>query len=380
MFVLAINDSFTELNIYLTLRCYFCKKDIMKVITYKNIAFIIAILGAILQSIGFVVVVFFNNSNRINESVLFVLITFVLLFATSYYLVIYYIRRKIQPIYKAIQTSSTSTYDKFNNDLYVESNIISSVSSDVTDWIQDKKKEIDVLKKQETYRKEYIGNVSHELKTPIFNIQGYIETLIDGGMNDSEINTKYLERASKAVDRMISIVEDLETISGLEAGNLVLNYENFDFFALCNEVIDAQEMLAKSKNIRVILKTKDMPALLVSADRKRISQVVTNLVVNSIKYGIDGGVTKIKYYDMESSILVEIKDNGIGIGQEDLKRVFERFYRVDKSRSRSQGGTGLGLSIVKHIIEAHNQTINVKSEPQVGTSFTFTINKAQIKK
>jgi len=352
----------------------------MKVISYKNIALIIAMLGVILQSIAIIVLAVSKNSNHINEAVLLVLITFALLFATSYYLIIYYIRRKIQPIYKAIQTSSTSTFDKFNKDVYIESNIISSVSSDVTDWIQDKKKEIDILKKQETYRKDYIGNVSHELKTPIFNIQGYIETLIDGGLNDPNINTKYLERASKAVDRMISIVKDLETISGLEAGNLTLYFENFDFLALCSEVIDAQDMLAKSRNIQVQVKTKNDNPLFVSADRKRIAQVITNLIVNSITYGKDGGTTTIEFYDMESSILVEIRDNGIGIEQDDLKRIFERFYRVDKSRSRSQGGTGLGLSIVKHIIEAHNQTINVKSEPQNGTSFTFTLDKALIKK
>jgi len=352
----------------------------MRIITYKNIAVIIAMLGVLLQSVGFIVLAFSNSINHISEIVLLVLITFVLLYAISYYLIIYYIKRKIKPIYKAIQTSSTSTYDKFKTDVFIESNIISSVSSDVTDWIQDKKKEIDILKKQESYRKEYIGNVSHELKTPIFNIQGYVETLIDGGLDDPNINMKYLERASKAVDRMISIVKDLETISGLEAGNLVLNFENFDLLTLCNEVIDAQEMLAKSRNIQVIIKPGFLTMTTVNADRKRIAQVVTNLIVNSITYGKDEGITKIGFYDMESSILVEIKDNGIGIEQDDMKRIFERFYRVDKSRSRNQGGTGLGLSIVKHIIEAHNQTINVKSEPQGGTSFTFTLNKAQIKK
>jgi len=352
----------------------------MKVISYKNIALIIALLGVVLQGVGFIFLAFSDNSNHINEIVLLVLITFVLLFATSYYLITYYIKRKIQPIYKAIQTSSTSTYDKFKTDVFVESNIISTVSSDVTDWIQDKKKEIDTLKKQETYRKEYIGNVSHELKTPIFNIQGYVETLLDGGLEDETINKKYLERASKAVDRMISIVKDLETISGLEVGNLTLQYENFDLLNLCNEVIDAQEMLAKSRNIQVHIKAKHEMSLIVNADRKRIAQVITNLVVNSINYGKEGGVTKLGFYDMESSILVEIKDSGIGIHQDDLKRIFERFYRVDKSRSRNQGGTGLGLSIVKHIIEAHNQTINVKSEPQEGTSFTFTLDKALIKK
>ena len=352
----------------------------MKIITYKNIATIIAILGVLLQSIAYILLSIKLDASHISKAVLLDLITFALLYAISYYLITYYIKRKIQPIYKAIQTSLTSTYDKFKTDVYAESNIISSVSSDVTDWIQDKKKEIDTLKRQELYRKEYVGNVSHELKTPIFNIQGYIETLIDGGLDDPQINKKYLERASKAVDRMISIVKDLETISGLEAGNVTLVYDNFELIALCNEIIEAQEMLAKTRNIQVLINNKFDSPLWVNADRKRIAQVVTNLVVNSITYGKDGGTTSINFYDMESSILVEIQDNGIGIEQTDLKRVFERFYRVDKSRSRNQGGTGLGLSIVKHIIEAHNQTINVKSDTQSGTSFTFTLTKAQIKK
>ena len=353
----------------------------MKIISYKNIAFIIALLGLLLQSLSIFFVLYYTQSNTISLSVFLGLITFVLLFATSYYLIIYYINRKIKPIYKAIQTSgSTSTYDKFKTSVFDDSNIISSVSSDVTDWINNKKNEIDTLKKQETYRKEYIGNVSHELKTPIFNIQGYIETLLDGGLEDNEINKKFLERASKAVDRMISIVKDLETISGLEAGNLVLNYENFDLVTLCNEVIEAQEMLAKTRKIQVVIKSELSSPIIVCADRKRIAQVITNLIVNSIAYGKDGGLTKIVFYDMELSYLVEVKDSGIGIDQEDLKRIFERFYRVDKSRSRNQGGTGLGLSIVKHIIEAHNQSINVKSEPNAGTSFTFTLDKGQIKK
>lgn len=351
----------------------------MKVISYKNIAVIIACLGVILQTASIITIISLAGHLRISYSVLFALITFALLYATSYYLITYYIKRKIKPIYKAIQTSSTSTYDKFKHDVFADSNIISSVSSDVTDWIQEKKKEIDTLKSQELYRKEYVGNVSHELKTPIFNIQGYIETLIDGGIDDPEINKKFLTQASKAVNRMISIVKDLETISGLEVGKLILNFEDFDIVALCKEVFEAQEILAQTKNIKLHIKQGHDRPVMVHADKKWITQVVTNLVVNSIIYGKDSGTTKIAFYDMESSILVEVKDNGIGIEPDNQKRIFERFYRVDKSRSRNQGGTGLGLSIVKHIIEAHNQTINVKSEYNEGSSFTFTLNKSLLK-
>jgi len=254
-------------------------------------------------------------------------------------------------------------------------NLISNADKAVVKWAEEKAEEIEELKKLEKYRKEYIGNVSHELKTPIFSIQGYILTLLDGGLEDESINIKYLERADKAINRMISIIRDLEAISGLESGELSLQKENFNIVLLFKEVFEAQEWQASSRNIKLLFKHEYDKPIFVNADRKRIGQLITNLIVNSIKYGKEGGSTKVSFYDMDENILIEVKDDGIGISNDNLKRIFERFYRADKSRSREQGGTGLGLSIVKHIIEAHNQTINVKSELDRGTSFTFTLQK-----
>ncbi len=240
----------------------------------------------------------------------------------------------------------------------------------------ERAKEMEQMKSMETYRKEYLGNVSHELKTPIFNIQGYILTLLDGGIDDPVINRDYLKRSEKSVDRMISIVEDLQAITQLETGELELEQENFDVTALVKDVIDAQELRAKEKKINIVLRDAPANPVIVNADKFRIRQVLVNLVVNSVRYGREEGETRIKISDTGSRIHVEVADNGIGISKEHLPRVFERFYRADKSRSREMGGTGLGLSIVKHIIEAHGQTINVLSTDGVGSVFVFTLNKA----
>jgi two-component system, OmpR family, phosphate regulon sensor histidine kinase PhoR len=258
-------------------------------------------------------------------------------------------------------------------------NIIEKTNQEVLEWAENKTKEIDDLKKLEAYRREFLGNVSHELKTPIFNIQGYILTLLDGGMDDPQINRKYLERTEQSIDRMISIVEDLEAISRFETGELRLDFENFDIVSLANEVIEDLEIKAEKKNIRFYFaRNYDVP-IYVFADKQRIRQVLTNLMVNSIKYGTENGRTKISFFDMDENILIEITDSGVGIPREELPRVFERFYRGDRSRARKsgEGGSGLGLAIVKHIIEAHNQTINVRSTLGVGSTFAFTLRKGK---
>ena len=222
-----------------------------------------------------------------------------------------------------------------------------------------------------------MGNVSHELKTPIFNIQGYILTLLEGGLEDPNINKLYLTRAEKSIDRMISIVEDLESINKLETGELKPMFSVFDIVKLADEVLELEHPLSKERQISLISAYKTDKQLMVKADRKRITEVLTNLVVNGVKYGKTNGFVKVGFYDFDDKIMVEVSDNGIGIDKKDLSRIFERFFRVDKSRSREQGGTGLGLSIVKHIIEAHNQTINVQSVLNEGTTFTFTLEKAR---
>ena len=240
------------------------------------------------------------------------------------------------------------------------------------------KKEIqesEVMEGIDGYRKEFMGNVYHELKTPIFNMQGYILTLLDGGLEDESINKVYLKRAEKNINRMISIVEDLESISGLESGVLNLVIAKFDIRKLIADVYEATELRAAKQNIKLDLgRVKESDAI-VSADRKRIYQVINNLINNSISYGNRGGKTIISISSAGEKIIIEVKDNGIGMSETDIPRIFERFYRVDKSRSRDSGGTGLGLAIVKHIIEAHEQTVKVVSAPGKGSVFTFTLDK-----
>lgn len=250
---------------------------------------------------------------------------------------------------------------------------IELLQSEIMALADERKNEIERLKKLEMYRKEFLGNVSHELKTPIFNIQGYVLTLLDGGLEDKTINRNYLERAEKSVDRIIHIIEDLEAISQLETGELILEPERFEIITLVKEVVDAEEMRATTKGI--MLNVPGNKPVFVYADKFRIRQVLVNLIVNSIKYGREYGETKIALHEMDNMILIEVVDNGLGIAPEHLPRLFERFYRVDKSRSHDQGGTGLGLAIVKHIIEAHNQTIRVTSKEGIGTTFSFTLTK-----
>ena len=296
-------------------------------------------------------------------------------FALSFFLVKYYIDRfiysKLEPIYKTLNSFRGASAEGISAD-----DILEETNKRVEAWVNDRAAEISNLKKMERYRKEFIGNVSHELKTPVFNIQGYILTLLDGGLDDPNINELFLKRTEKSIDRMISIIEDLEAISKLESGEMKLNRKDTDLLKLIEDVFEMQEIRAKEK--KITLRTGDGfdKPVMVNVDKERMHQVLSNLIVNSINYGKKHGETVVNVYDMDTKLLVEIRDNGIGISEKHQPRIFERFYRVDKSRSREQGGTGLGLSIVKHIIEAHGQSINVSSEPGKGTSFTFTLQKS----
>ena len=241
-------------------------------------------------------------------------------------------------------------------------------------FINQSKKEVEIqtLKTLEKYRREFFGNVSHELKTPIFNIQGYVETLIDGALYDKTVNKKYLKRTSKSIDRLIYIIKDLESISQLESEELNLEISDWKLKTLITEVLEQFEIKAKKKKIK-LLHDKKSTNVMVRGDKDKISQVLSNLISNSIKYGKNGGFTKLGLHQTSEKSMVFIKDNGIGIAEKNINRLFERFYRVDKSRSREQGGTGLGLAIVKHIIEAHDQVVNVKSKVGKGTEFSFSI-------
>lgn len=256
-----------------------------------------------------------------------------------------------------------------------EPDFIHELDLTIERWSKERTAEIERLKKLENYRKEFLGNVGHELKTPIFNIQGYIMTLLDGGLEDPNINRAYLQRAEKSVNRMVSIVDDLEAITQLESGELDLEYDSFDLIELVKDVLVGQEYRAQSKKITLTLSYFQNKPVIVKGDKFRVRQVLTNLVVNSIKYGRDNGETTIRMKEVGDKVRVEVADNGIGISGEHLPRLFERFYRVDKSRSREMGGTGLGLAIVKHILEAHGQTIDVMSTVGAGSVFSFTLEK-----
>lgn len=302
-------------------------------------------------------------------------VVFALLALFSLYTIRSYVAYKLKPIYSIVFSRDVHTTEIADElkDKHVE-----KISEELTAWADDNDKEIARLKQTEKFRKQYLGNVAHELKTPIFNIQGYISTLLDGGLEDELINRKYLERAEKSIDRLINIVNDLDTISKLESDMNRLKNDKFDIVALAKEIADQLEIEASKRKIRISVKGADyLPSpFWVTADKHYIGQVLVNLIINSIHYGKEGGTTRIKFRDMMDKILVEVEDTGVGISKEDIPRIFERFYRVDKGRSREQGGTGLGLAIVKHIIEAHGERINVRSELGVGTTFAFTLKKA----
>lgn len=239
--------------------------------------------------------------------------------------------------------------------------------------IESREKEVKHFENLDSYRKEYLGNVSHELKTPVFNIQGYVDTLINGGLSDPLVNVDYLKRAEKSIDRLIHIIDDLETITQLESGELNLDFDDFDIANLCKDIYSSLELNAAKRNIKLELDKKYDKPVNVLADKFRIRQVLVNLITNSIKYGKDNGTTLVSLNYLNDDVVIEIKDDGDGIAKSHLPRIFERFYRIDKGRSREQGGTGLGLAIVKHIIEAHEKSIIVNSYIGKGTTFTFSL-------
>lgn len=306
-----------------------------------------------------------------------VVVTFGIVTFVSLFIIRKYVSYKLKPIYSIVLSRDVHTKEIFSE---LKDKKVENIGEELTAWADTNDKEIARLKEAERFRKQYLGNVAHELKTPIFNVQGYISTLLDGGLEDELINRTYLERAEKSIDRLINIVNDLDTISKLESSMNELHNEEFDVVALAKEIAEQTEMEADKKHIRISVKgAENLPSpFWVVADKHYVGQVFVNLIVNSIRYGKEGGLTRIRFRDMMDRILVEVEDNGLGIGKEDLPRVFERFYRTDKGRSREQGGTGLGLAIVKHIIEAHGERITVRSELGVGSTFSFTLRKANL--
>jgi len=328
----------------------------MKIKSSYSISILIAVFASITM------LVFTNETIGIKLLLFFICVT---LF--SYFLIRKYIQKRIEILYRTIQNQKLDITNSFD---------LETSEEDVKKWLSERSAEIEHLKDTEQFRRDFLGNVSHELKTPIFNIQGYVLTLLEGALEDKEINRKYLLRTEKSVERMISIVEDLESISHLETNVEKIKFEQFDIVATCSAVLDALEDKAKQNAISIIF-DKEYAPILVQADEQKISQVLTNLLVNSIKYGNQNGITKVHFFDMNDVLLVEVSDDGIGIEEPHLARLCERFYRVDDSRSREKGGTGLGLSIVKHIIESHQQTLNIRSTVGVGSTFSFTLKKAE---
>ncbi len=346
----------------------------MKTASPRQLALIISLFIALVCTLFVALSAYLFIGNNLLIMAVSLAFSFIISFALISYALNNFILEKINPIYKSLENIP---YTKKELKQKMEGkDVIQEVNSLVINYTQNRAKEIKKLRRLEKYRKEFLGNVSHELKTPIFNIQGYILTLLDGGLEDPEVNREYLERTEKSINRMISIIEDLESITKLETGELELQMEDFDIVQLIKDVFELQDINRSKYKINLTFeKNYDRP-IMVNADKTRITEVLNNLIVNSIYYGNKGGNTIVGIDELGDNILVEVKDDGIGIEESEISRIFERFYRTDKSRSRDRGGTGLGLAIVKHIIEAHNQTISVRSEQGVGTSFSFTLKKA----
>lgn len=306
-------------------------------------------------------------------------VTFVIMYWLYLYTLQRFIYRKIKLIYKFIyQTKATKKEEFFYNNILPQKSI-EEVSKDVQRWATQKKDEIDMLRANEQFRKEFLMNLAHELRTPIFTVQGYVDTLLGGAMDDPTVNTRFLTNTSKSIDRLVRLVDDLDEISKLESGRIPIIQETFGIQDLIRDIYEELSLKAKERNIQMQIKKGTEKMLEVYADKPKIKQVLTNLIENALKYGNDNSTITAGCYIMdERHVYVEISDDGPGIGEEHLTRIFERFYRADRSRSRTIGGTGLGLAIVKHIVEAHGQTVTVRSKLGVGSSFGFTLEKADL--
>ncbi len=303
----------------------------------------------------------------------FGLFIYVFSFFVIQYRVEHFVYRRIKKIYDnvSILDSSVLRSQAITTDM-------ETLTKEVQKFATHKKIEIESLKVREEYRREFLGNISHELKTPLFTVQSYLSTLLDGAINDKAVRTKYLERAEKGVERLIYIVKDLDMITKLETGDLHLNYSEFDIVQAVETVFELLEMRAEQKEISLIFDMKYGNPIMVYADQDRIVQLISNLVENSIKYGKDKGTTEVSIEDLvNNKIIVRVTDNGDGIKEKYVPRLFERFFRIDKSGARSVGGSGLGLSIVKHIVEAHEEHIYLESKYGYGSEFSFTLERAK---
>ena len=282
-----------------------------------------------------------------------------------------FILKKVKGIYSDLMPSGAS-----QNKMTIQSDM-EVLKKGLRKFADDKKLEIELLKDKENYRKEFIGNISHELKTPLFTIQGYVLTLLQGAVKDKEVRDKYLKRTAKGVERLIYVVKDLDLITQFESGIKSIDRTTFDIVKLIENVFDLLEMRAAKNQISLSFDKEYLEPIFVYADEERIQQVLTNLIINSLKYGIENGKTEVAIQELNmEKIVILVNDNGEGIAEEHIPRLFERFYRVDKTGNRKQGGSGLGLAIVKHIIEAHQEKLMVESTPGIGSDFSFTLQRA----
>ncbi len=340
----------------------------------SSIAFITSLLAAVsLTALMVLTAYLFGVSLSVWHVVVFLVLSFLVGWLIFYKSLQQFIYEKIKLIFRNMHDLKVG---KSAFELDMNKDVLGDVNKEVVLWAEDRMAEIEDLREKENFRKEFVGNVAHELKTPIFSIQGYILTLLEGALEDPKFNRKFLMKAAKSVERMTMIVDDLDTITQFESGSLKLELDKVDLLELTKEVIDSRDQEAEEKKIEIKFNRNYDRPIYVEADSFRISQVLTNLITNSINYGKIGGETIIRFFDMDERILIEVEDNGPGIAEVHIPRLFERFYRVDKSRSRHQGGTGLGLAICKHIIEAHKQSISVRSEVEKGSVFSFTLDKA----
>ena len=346
----------------------------MNLLKKNKHSFILSILLTVLLILTYIFIESISNKDfNFSSSIVDKIPIFLLFSIISFFIISWMINKYInQRINNILQEISL----EFNNlDVKPINSDLDDVTIELIKKLQDRTIEINTLKDQDTYRKEFLGNVSHELKTPLFTIQGYILTLLDGALKDKSVRDKYLKRAAKGVDRLINIVLDLDLITQFESGIKIVDKKKFDIVELIQNVFDLIEIESEKNNISLLYDKNYSNPIYVFADEERILQVLTNLLINSLKYGVDGGRTEVSLVKSDNKILIKVSDNGIGISSKHLPRLFERFYRVDATRSRKKGGSGLGLSIVKHIIEAHNENIYVESEFGKGTTFSFTLEQ-----
>ncbi len=335
--------------------------------TQKN-PYQFALISASLIALASYFILLLYSSDSIIISLLIFLISFIII----QYRIQSFLFKRFKELYQYLNMLDSSQINKSS-----VSTDMDSLIKNIEDFAKDKKIEIEALKLKEQYRKEFIGNVAHELKTPIFTIQGYISNLLDGAMDDKNLLNKYLKQTDNSIERLTYIIKDLDLITQLESSMLNLNISSFNVIDLISSIFDQLEIKSSRRNIKLVFDKKYNNEILVFADKERIEQVLSNLLVNSINYGRDKGTTEVSINDLtEEKLIVRVTDNGEGISQKHLPRLFERFYRVDVSRSRKHGGSGLGLAIVKHIIDAHNENIYINSKPNVGSEFSFTLQKS----